>query len=45
MLLDILAKYYEGDLLKASNVNNFILENREEVLKESLVLKANKHPS
>jgi hypothetical protein len=42
ILLDILEKYYKGDMLKASNVNNFILENREEIIKESLILKTNK---
>jgi len=45
ILLDILEKYYKGDMLKASNVNNFILENREEIIKESLILKTNKQSS
>jgi hypothetical protein len=40
--MDLLSKYYKGDNLKASQVNNFILENREETTKESIVLKANK---
>ena len=39
VLLDILSKYYKGDLLKASEVNNFILDNREETVKETIVLK------
>ena len=41
-LLDVLSKYYKGDLLKASEINNFILDNREETIKESIVLKMNK---
>ena len=40
-LLDILAKYYKGDLLKASEINDFILENREEIVKETIVRKIN----
>jgi hypothetical protein len=39
ILMDILSKYYKGDTLKASEVNNFILDNREETIKESIVLK------
>jgi hypothetical protein len=39
ILLDILSKYYKGDTLKASEINNFILDNREEIVKESIVLK------
>jgi len=45
MLMDILEKYYKGDSLKASSLNNFILDNREEVIKESIILKANKQSS
>jgi len=41
-LLSILSEYYKGDLLKASEMNNFIIENREEVVKESIVRKINK---
>ena len=41
-LLGILSEYYKGDLLKASEMNNFIIENREEVVKESIVRKINK---
>jgi len=40
VLLDILSKYYKGDVLKASELNTFILENREETVKESIVLKS-----
>lgn len=42
VLLDTLSKYYKGDLLKATEINNYILENREEITKESIVLKPNK---
>jgi hypothetical protein len=42
VLLNLLSTYYEGDTEKASEVNNFILENREEVVKESIVRKINK---
>jgi hypothetical protein len=37
VLLDILSKYYEGDMEEAQNVNNFILDNREVVIKENIV--------
>jgi hypothetical protein len=37
VLLNILSKYYNGDSSKASELNAFILENREEIIKESLV--------
>tara|TARA_Y200000002_G_scaffold16458_3_gene12850 strand:+ start:1148 stop:1501 length:354 start_codon:yes stop_codon:yes gene_type:complete len=40
-LLDILAKYFEGDIEKAENANDFILNNREEVIKETIVRKLN----
>ena len=36
LLIEILSKYYNGDLLKATEINNFITENREEVIKESI---------
>jgi hypothetical protein len=39
-LMDVLSKYYEGDMLKASEVNSFIIENREEVTKESITIKS-----
>ena len=42
VLLDILSKYYKGDALKASEMNNFILDNREETVKEAIVLKVTK---
>ena len=39
-LMDVLSKYYEGDMLKASELNSFIIENREEVTKESITIKS-----
>jgi DNA-directed RNA polymerase subunit F len=42
MLQNILSKYYQGDNAKANEVNNFILENREEVSKEVLTRKVDK---
>jgi sucrose-6-phosphate hydrolase SacC (GH32 family) len=35
-LMDILATYYKGDLVKAEELNEFILDNREEVIKETI---------
>lgn len=39
MLLNILAEYYNGNDEKANEVNTFIMEHREEVVKESIVRK------
>lgn len=39
VLLDILSNYYQGDTLKASEVNNFIMENRETTTRETIVRK------
>jgi hypothetical protein len=39
VLFDILNKYYHGDFMKANELNDFILENREETTKESIVHK------
>lgn len=41
-LLNILAKYFQGDIDKAEHANEFILENREETIKESITRKINK---
>jgi hypothetical protein len=38
-LMDTLVKYYKGDVLKAGDINNFIIDNREEVVKETIVRK------
>lgn len=38
-LMSILSTYYNGDVVKASELNTYILENREEVVKEKIVRK------
>jgi len=38
-LMDVLSKYYDGDFMKMNEINSFIMENREEVVKESIVRK------
>jgi hypothetical protein len=38
-LMGIISNYYEGDSEKAIDLNNYILSNREEVVKESIVRK------
>ena len=43
-LLEVLSKYYKGDTLKAFELNNFIMDNREETTKESITRKINKEP-
>ena len=42
LLLNILSTYYNGDTSMANEVNNFILSNREEVVKEVIVRKVDK---
>ena len=42
MLLTLLSEYYNGDVLKASALNNYIMDNREEVVKETIVRKIDK---
>jgi len=42
ILLNILSKYYPETPNKAIEINNFILENREEQVKETIILKKNK---
>jgi hypothetical protein len=42
ILLNILADYYQGDVLKATEINNFISENREHVVKETITRKISK---
>lgn len=39
MLLNLLATYFEGDAEEAKKVNTFILDHREETVKETLVRK------
>lgn len=41
-LIGILANYCKGDMERATEINNFILENREEVVKEEIVRKIKK---
>ena len=40
-LLNILSKYFEGDVERAEDANQFILDNREEVVKETITRKLN----
>ena len=39
VLIDVLTKYYKGDFMKANELNEYILDNREEVIKENIVRK------
>jgi hypothetical protein len=39
VLLNILSKYYQGNASKAEEVNNYILENRETLVKETILRK------
>ena len=41
MLTNILSKYFKGDTEKANEINDYILDNREEVIKESIIRKVN----
>jgi hypothetical protein len=41
-LFDILSNYYKGDAEKVNELNTFILESREDVTKETVILKMNK---
>jgi hypothetical protein len=42
VLMDVLQKYYKGDSIKAAELNEFIMDNREEVVQEKLVHKIDK---
>lgn len=42
LLLNILSKYYQGDDEKAVELNNYIMDNREEKVVESIKLTMNK---
>lgn len=42
ILTTTLLKYFKGDELKAAELNEFIVDNREETIKESITLKLNK---
>jgi len=39
ILLELLHKYYDGDAIKANNLNDYILNNREETVNETIVRK------
>jgi len=41
-MTEILSKFFNGDSVKAAEVNNYILENREETVKETILRKINK---
>jgi hypothetical protein len=38
-LLGILSKYYKGDINKATEINDYIISNREEVVVETIIRK------
>jgi len=42
ILMGVLTKYYNGDFMKANELNSFILDNREETTKEMIVRKIDK---
>lgn len=39
VLMDVLTKYYKGDFMKAIEVNEYIMDNREETIKETITRK------
>lgn len=45
ILLDILTKYCKGDLVQASEINDYIKENRSEITKENITRKISKTKS
>ena len=42
ILNEILVKFYNGDYMKATELNEFIMQNRGEVTKETILRKINK---
>lgn len=42
VLVEVLCKYFEGDLMRANEINDYIMENREETIKETIVRKIDK---
>ena len=42
VLLEILTKYYKGDFIQASEINEYIKENRSEITKENITRKISK---
>jgi len=43
VLMDTLFKYFEGDSNKVAHINDFIMENREEIVRENIVRKIDKN--
>tara|TARA_B100001093_G_scaffold474427_1_gene499088 strand:- start:502 stop:858 length:357 start_codon:yes stop_codon:yes gene_type:complete len=41
-LFEVLTKYYDGNIHEANNVKDFIINNREETVKETIVRKITK---
>jgi hypothetical protein len=41
-LIQILSTYFQGNSEKATEINDYIMENREEIVKETIVRKINK---
>lgn len=39
MLLNVLSNFFDNDTVKATELNNYILENREDVVKENIIRK------
>jgi hypothetical protein len=42
MLLNVLSNFFENDTAKATELNDYILENREDVVRENIIRKVNK---
>jgi hypothetical protein len=42
MLLNVLSNFFDNDTAKANELNNYILENREDIVRENIVRKVNK---
>jgi hypothetical protein len=42
MLLNVLSNFFDNDTAKATELNNYILENREDIVRENIVRKVNK---
>ena len=42
ILMNVLSDYFKGDMLKATELNEYIRDNREEVIQETIVRKINK---
>ena len=41
MLLSILSNFYKGDIEKVDELHTYIMENREHVMKETIIRKLN----